>query len=67
MQAVDTITDLEQQVEYLKKALKDAEEHRQRQIRVGNCINCNVQLINKSFILAQLFIYSLVSSVYFAL
>ncbi|PVD38829.1 hypothetical protein C0Q70_01453 [Pomacea canaliculata] len=31
--AVDTITDLEQQVEYLKKALKDAEEHRQRQIR----------------------------------
>ncbi|KAK7493312.1 hypothetical protein BaRGS_00015438 [Batillaria attramentaria] len=31
--AADTISDLEQQVDYLKKALKDAEEHRQRQMR----------------------------------
>ncbi|XP_070185125.1 trichohyalin-like isoform X3 [Littorina saxatilis] len=31
--ATDTIADLEQQVEYLKKALKDAEEQRQRQMR----------------------------------
>ncbi|XP_076459677.1 uncharacterized protein LOC143292894 isoform X2 [Babylonia areolata] len=31
--AADTISDLEQQVDYLKKALKDAEEQRQRQMR----------------------------------
>lgn len=31
--ASDAISDLEQQVDYLKKALKDAEEHRQRQMR----------------------------------
>ena len=34
-QAADTISDLEQAVDTLKRSLKDAEEQRQRQMRVN--------------------------------
>ena len=50
-QAADTISDMEQQVDYLKKALKDAEEQRQRQMRVSDALQvlCFCYLSSDSF------------------
>ena len=36
LQASDNISELEQTIDSLKRSLKDAEDQRQRQIRVGN-------------------------------
>ena len=38
-QASDTISELEDKVDQLKKSLKDTEEHRHRQVRVSTRLN----------------------------